>query len=142
MSPAMLASKPPSDASFFGAFYERSEATPRKARDDIVRVLKDWGLDRVAGDLLLIVTELVTNSVRHTDSLEVRVNLIRLGPHSLILLVGDDSTVLPDPPPGMPTALADGGRGLPLIRILAHLAFVRCRSGKRAVVLFEVPPDA
>ncbi|GLF94407.1 ATP-binding protein [Streptomyces yaizuensis] len=140
MPPAALIASSP-DASLFETSYDRSTSAPREARDDIVRVLKNWNLVQGAGDLLVIVTELVTNALTHTDSRLVTVSLIRLGARSLILFVADSSPVLPDPP-SMPSVRAETGRGLAIVATLsAHLAHVRCRSGKRAVVVYEVPLD-
>lgn len=86
----------------------------RAARTAVRGRLRDWGLDSLADIAALLVSELVTNSLRHATG-PIGVRLVR--PVSLgdVLLV-EVSDPLPDPPRERIAHLEDeSGRGLQLV---------------------------
>ncbi|MFF4949443.1 ATP-binding protein [Streptomyces chattanoogensis] len=84
----------------------------RTARSRVRETLSDWGLNGAVDVAVLLVSELVTNSLRHaTGPIGVRMALI--GGGALLVEVSDP---LPDPPRERTAAPDDeGGRGLQLV---------------------------
>jgi anti-anti-sigma regulatory factor len=89
---------------------------PTAARDLVVRACQVWGMQRLASDAELLITELTSNAVRHgKGDLEI---MVALRERFLHLSVRDESPelphmILPDPETG------EGGRGLVLVDALA-----------------------
>ena len=104
----------PADADVSRRF-ARSWDAARLARGFVADALRAWGLDHLVDDTLLVVTELVSNAVRHAGS-DVTVSLSRLG-EVVRVDVGDAS----ETPPSMPDRDLDapGGRGLQLVSVIA-----------------------
>ncbi|MEW1778785.1 SpoIIE family protein phosphatase [Streptomyces sp. NPDC086777] len=91
-------------------------AEVRRARAVVREQLHDWGLARLADPAELMVSELVTNAVRHSHSRPVQLRLIR--GETLLCEVDDDDHTLPtllgvDP-------AAEAGRGLRVVSTLAR----------------------
>ncbi|WP_217547865.1 SpoIIE family protein phosphatase [Streptomyces sp. GbtcB6] len=91
-------------------------AEVRRARAVVREQLHDWGLARLADPAELMVSELVTNAVRHSHSRPVQLRLIR--GETLLCEVDDDDHTLP-------TLLSAGpgdeaGRGLRVVSTLAR----------------------
>ncbi|MFD7510068.1 SpoIIE family protein phosphatase [Streptomyces sp. NPDC059853] len=83
---------------------------PRKARRAVRRALLDWNLEPLVDTTVLLVSELVTNSLRYAPG-PVGVRMVR--GTSLLVEVSD---LLPDPPQERTAALLEeGGRGLRLV---------------------------
>ncbi|WP_314412292.1 ATP-binding SpoIIE family protein phosphatase [Streptomyces kroppenstedtii] len=87
-----------------------------RARAAVREQLHEWGLDSVADTAELLVSELVTNAVRHSHSRPVDLRLVR-GDTLLCEVADDDHT--------LPTLLSAGrldefGRGLRVVSTLAH----------------------
>ncbi|WP_246530781.1 SpoIIE family protein phosphatase [Streptomyces bathyalis] len=82
----------------------------RRAREVVRRTLREWGLDALEDTTVLLVSELVTNSMRYAHG-PIGVRMVRGG--SLLVEVSDP---LPDPPRER-SALPDdeGGRGIRLV---------------------------
>jgi anti-sigma regulatory factor (Ser/Thr protein kinase) len=94
--------------------------------------LSEWGLERVAESVLLIVAELVTNAVRVAGEREIRIRCVREA-RGVLVAVWDSAEERPVTRPAMrpgdfgPDARAlddgyddgTGGWGLPLVRALA-----------------------
>lgn len=92
--------------------------------------LAEWGLERVAGDVLLIVGELVANATRSTPDREIRVRFTRQAT-GVLLAVWDSGEGRPVVQPVVelddvvPDAMAlepgheEGGRGLQIVLGLA-----------------------
>ncbi|GGO88594.1 ATP-binding protein [Wenjunlia tyrosinilytica] len=126
-------------ALYRGAFLrvdgERPEAA-HHARVLVVATLADWGLLRAGlqADAQVCVSELVGNVVRHAlrpvhgsaDDRLVSVGL-RCWPTELFLEVGDHDPRMPClPAPGAAVpAMADGGRGLVMVKALADGLFCK-----------------
>ncbi|WP_411085320.1 ATP-binding protein [Streptomyces sp. 061-3] len=93
----------------------------RTARHAVHEALRGWGLDATVGDVtVLLVSELVTNSMRYTSG-PIGVRLVRPQPNGeapdarpgLLVEVSDP---LPDPPTERAAGPDDeGGRGLQLV---------------------------
>jgi len=100
---------------------DSSPHSPAKARAAMADVVSALHLEPLGDDLALIVSELVTNAVRYADppvALE-----IEAGEKTVTVAVGDGSPGRPSPRPADPDA--EGGRGLPLIDLLATETGVR-----------------
>ncbi|MQT04482.1 ATP-binding protein [Streptomyces jumonjinensis] len=94
--------------------------------------LNAWGLGHGIDDLALVATELVTNSVAHTETAQVGVSLSRVGDSTVRLTVTDTSRELP---PSSPATAGEGevhGRGLLLVAALtSRWGAERLITGKR-----------
>ena len=103
-----------------------------------------WGYDHLAFGVGLVVTELLTNSMRHTTSERARLVVQVLSP---LLVVGRLVVVVHDDDPTMPTErraddYALDGRGLALVRGLAdNLSFVPAEHGKEVVAAFSLATE-
>ncbi|TMQ92806.1 ATP-binding protein [Actinomadura soli] len=100
--------------------------------------LAEWGLERLAGDVLLIAGELVANAVRSTPDREIRVRFTREA-RAVVLAVWDSGAGMPVVRPVMEMSLDDvvgdacalepgheeGGRGLQIVQGLASECWVR-----------------
>lgn len=86
----------------------------RTARQAVRGQLRDWGLDGLADLAALLVSELVTNALRHATG-PIGVRLVRpSGPGGVLL--AEVSDPLPDPPRERAARLEDeSGRGLYLV---------------------------
>lgn len=95
---------------------EPVEAAVRAARDTVRAVLEGWDRQDVHGDLELITSELVSNAIRHANTV------------TLVLYLPDDKTAMvevwDDNPQGpavpAPDLHAEGGRGLMLVGALSR----------------------
>lgn len=103
----------------------------------VVRVtLREWGLDPATDTATLLVSELVTNALRHASGpIGLRLERERDG-DALLVEVSDP---LPDPPLERPAGADDeSGRGLQLVTVSARRwGTRRGRTGK--TVWFELP---
>lgn len=86
-------------------------------------VLHEWGIPELAGDAELIVSELVTNALKASQSLpEIRpfALCLRSDYRRLVVEVWDHSPREPrSAPPGRPGGDAEGGRGLLVVEALS-----------------------
>ncbi|MFE5818151.1 ATP-binding protein [Streptomyces sp. NPDC056479] len=114
----------------------------RAARAAVRARLCDWGLDSLADIAALLVSELVTNSLRHaTGPIDVR--LVRPNRLGDVLLV-EVSDPLPDPPRERVPHLEDeSGRGLQLVAHSSQRWGTRPGRNAGKTVWFElaVPED-
>ncbi|MCX4881638.1 ATP-binding protein [Streptomyces sp. NBC_00847] len=91
------------------------------ARQRVGKVLADWGItDGLADDVTLSANELVTNAVTHcrVSCAQVKVTLTLREPYLFLEVHDPDRDGLPEPCDAGPDA--EGGRGLALVRLLAH----------------------
>ncbi|WP_433892500.1 ATP-binding SpoIIE family protein phosphatase [Streptomyces sp. CA-111067] len=95
--------------------YPADARSPAHARAAASRQLAAWGLEEAAFATELMVTELVTNAVRHASP-PVVLRLIRAD--SLICEVSDTSSTAPHM--RLPRLLDEGGRGLYIVGRLAR----------------------
>ncbi|WP_237404782.1 ATP-binding protein [Actinacidiphila reveromycinica] len=85
----------------------------------LVRIaLCAWGLEPLADDAEIVVTELVSNAVEHAGGQPVRVTVVRPGPGTVRIGVVDRSRVLPVPRVSVPDD--EHGRGLAVVDVLAQ----------------------
>jgi len=114
----------------------------REARRFTAHVLEDWQVPEAAGTATLVVSELVTNSIRHAQTvteltLSVARDRLRIAVHDL----ADDSPR----PVGSPDADAVDGRGLFLVEVMSRTwgVFPSTFSGKTVwAILDSVPAEA
>ena len=90
--------------------------SPRQARRFVTECLQGWGHPHLAHEAELLMSELVTNVVRHLEAPLV-VELVDLG-DSVVIAVVDPVPELPPCPPPPPQA-ATCGRGLAIVHGLA-----------------------
>jgi hypothetical protein len=96
----------------------------RAARDFTVATLHRWGMAERSPDITIVVSELLTNALRHAlpTSSEtgprrpVRLGLLQPGP-CVLCAVADPSTAAPAPQ--TPGSLTETGRGLHIIGVLS-----------------------
>ncbi|MBH1935616.1 ATP-binding protein [Streptomyces sp. AV19] len=89
----------------------------RTARTLVRDTLREWGLGAVTDVTVLLVSELVTNSLRHATG-PIGVRMYPRAGHVLQVEVSDP---LPDPPRERAAAIDDeGGRGLQLVAMASR----------------------
>lgn len=90
---------------------------PKEARRFVARELEGLGYPQLVEDARLMVSELVTNSIRYAPGKPLWVDLRRAGKY-LVLEVWDCS---PKPPVAQdPDFLAEGGRGIHVVEELGR----------------------
>lgn len=106
----------------------------RTARGRVRGALTDWGLESAIDIAVLLVSELVTNSLRYASG-PIGVRMVLLSGGGLLVEVSDP---LPDPPRERTAAPDDeGGRGLQLVACTSRRwGTRRGKSGK--TVWFEL----
>jgi hypothetical protein len=114
-----LPDRPAGECDAIFPFHEFSMFEPgcvATARRFVSRTLSSWGAERAASDATLVVSELVTNAMRHGGgAVQLRLLRHRHGPE-LAFVVTDYSTVPPSP--GSAGVFAEYGRGLRLVEAL------------------------
>jgi anti-sigma regulatory factor (Ser/Thr protein kinase) len=101
--------------------------SPGRARDCVNAVCSEWGIEHIAKEARLVVSELVTNAVSHGGS-GIAIELMLRGPF-LHVRVRDDSSAEPRLRHGKDTTL--GGRGLRLVDLYSSgWGFLRGACGK------------
>lgn len=92
-----------------------SSASIKTARDFTVATLENWGLGEISCDARVVISELVTNAMRHAGA-PTRLRLLHRGSH-LVCAVFDPT----DKPPVVTDAdqFAENGRGLWLVESLS-----------------------
>ncbi len=131
--------------------YPRAPESVAKARDTVRKALAEWGISALADDVVLCVSEAVTNSVQHarTPSRTVALVAWHSGTTLHVEVIDGDRrhprrTVPPEAGHAAPTArgrLRDTGRGIFLISQLATRWGVAPRSpGKRVWFEFDTDP--
>ncbi len=109
------------------------------ARHVVLELLRAWQAPHDHDDVALLVTELVTNSLRHAglgpgDELEV---VVRRPPPTLRVMVIDPGVgFAPPAEPSLPPPSQATGRGLYIVSRIADRWGVSC--GERTCVWFEI----
>jgi hypothetical protein len=104
-----------------------------RARAVVREQLHDWGLARLVDSAELLVSELVTNAVRHSHGRPLELRLVR--GETLLCEVDDDDHTLPTLLGTEPTA--EVGRGLRVVSTLAR-EWGASRTGTGKTVWFEL----
>lgn len=111
---------------------------PAQARRAVAECAARLGLDEVVDDLLLVVSELVTNAVRH-GAPPVRLELLA-DADVVRVAVGDGNPGLPRP--RLVDDDAEGGRGMVLVEMLAREHGVRAQPPGKTVWASVTRPGA
>ncbi|MFF0412505.1 ATP-binding protein [Kitasatospora sp. NPDC004745] len=88
------------------------------ARSFVRAKLREWGLDDLVDDAVVIVSELVTNAVRTGCQTRMLVGVRRPTDHTVRILVGDGSRSMPVMVQARPDATS--GRGLAMVHRLTR----------------------
>ncbi|MFC6882111.1 MULTISPECIES: ATP-binding protein [Actinomadura] len=127
---------------------------PKSARDFAGDTLRGWGLGDgpETGDVVIAVSELVTNALRHglkdlPQPLPVSpIQLVLLGhPRRLVIVVTDPGARTPEPIAQDPERFGEGGRGLLVVGAVSDAwGWARLATGGKAVwgaFDLAIPPD-
>lgn len=114
---------------------------PRAAREFTQATLDEWGAGGDAGDVVVAVSELVTNALRHgLEGLPqplplCPIQLVLVGhPRRLVVTVTDPSGRAPEPVPADPDRFVEGGRGLVVVGAISDAwGWARLATGGKAV---------
>ncbi|MFI0818581.1 ATP-binding protein [Streptomyces sp. NPDC021098] len=118
------------------------------ARRETAKVLADWGLnEEIVATACLIISELVTNVVRHAAVLSPTATVtLAVEQAALVLTVADAHPLKPKP---LPVAHGIGGRGLFMVDALVREAHGRTEvlretatGGKRIIIRLPMAPVA
>ncbi len=120
----------------------------RETRDFTMATLRQWGISDRAEDIVIVVSELITNAIRHarSDSAEpplgwpIRLDLLQSGPCVLCIVVDPSDS---PPVPQVPGCLGEAGRGLQIIDALSdQWGFTTPTDlGKVVWAMFSTRPD-
>ncbi|MFG2934067.1 ATP-binding protein [Streptomyces achromogenes] len=111
------------------------------ARHFVVDVLKDWGLVSVLDDAALVVSELATNALGHTQTPTVKVVVRRMPSAVRVIVTDKHPDVWPALQPAKP--LDSSGRGLALVdAVTKSWGCTRLPREKYVWADLEVPTDA
>jgi len=122
-SPALAPSSAPRNRPDIGATAQIAlgvESSPRevgRVRKTMAKALGAWGVTGLADDVLLVVSELVTNAVQHALGSEIAF-VATCGDGHVLIEASDASTAAPAKPRAI-TDNAEDGRGLALVEALA-----------------------
>ncbi|MFE9481267.1 ATP-binding protein [Streptomyces spororaveus] len=109
--------------------YTPRATAPSRARRDVTLCLRTWGLDALVDDAQMIVSELVTNAVKHTHTRRIGVSVTRQPDHVRIVVTDTNRTL---PAPAAATPDAEAGRGLHLVdQLTTRWGSKRLRTGKQ-----------
>lgn len=120
-------------------------ASVRAARDFAVATLARWGAAERSHDIAIVVSELLTNALRHTrpgsgdarPRRPIRLGLLQLSP-CLLCAVADPSTAAPVP--RSPAAFGETGRGLHIVCALSdRWGYTTSGTGKVVWAMFTAP---
>ncbi len=100
----------------YGACLPRSEASAAPARRLVQHALAAWGLNALAADAQLLVTEMAANAVQHGQGIDLRLTIAQLA-DGVRVTVADTSHALPVL--RHPDDDAEHGRGLLLVAATA-----------------------
>lgn len=114
---------------------------PRSAREFTQVTLDGWGLSGDVGDIVVAVSELVTNALRHgMEGLPqplplCPIQLVLIGhPRRLVVSVTDPGGRPPEPIPSDPERFFEGGRGLLVLGAISDAwGWARLATGGKAV---------
>ncbi|MDL4821525.1 ATP-binding protein [Actinomadura opuntiae] len=151
-SPARVAESAPGLAGLWPAAHAGTPRTarkvlpaeitaPRTAREFTLATLRGWGLTEEAEDVVVAVSELVTNALRHgLEGLPqplplCPIQIVLVGhPRRLVVTVTDPGARAPEPLPNDPGDFVEGGRGLLVVGGVSDAwGWARLSTGGKAV---------
>ena len=146
LAPAATASGPAAPGLSFQTWYPALGAKAAKVRQDLVGTLSSWDLAPLADDVVLVVSELFGNAVRHTsrcDALRVDAIVVRGEDDCVYLRIGvtdtGGDTLDKVRPPSEVDFDSESGRGLLLVEELSdHWGAEPCKTGKTVWADFDV----
>ena len=97
--------------------YPSDRTSVREIRHDMILALRTWGLDDLIDDITMVVTELMTNAILHTETPKIGATITRVGNQTVRLEVRDRSPKEPHAPRTGNTD--ESGRGIALVDALA-----------------------
>lgn len=97
--------------------YSSEKASVREIRRDMTLALRTWGLDRLIDDTAMVVSELMTNAILHTETPKIGATITRIGDQAIRLEVRDRSVREPHAP--RTGNSEESGRGIALVDALA-----------------------
>ncbi|MFB6984453.1 ATP-binding protein [Streptomyces sp. NPDC056304] len=104
----------------YGERYAADSAAPAEARHHVGLALAAWDLDHVTDTARLVVSELLTNALAHTNSPVIDVSVTRTSQDTVRVTVTDTSCrTLPATAP-LPGPDAESGRGLVIVASIAR----------------------
>ncbi len=122
----------------------------RAGREFSIAALRRWGVTQRCEDITTVVSELLTNALRHAipalnqnrASWPVRVGLLQSGPHVLCVVADPSSS---PPAPKRPSLIAESGRGLHVVGSLSdkwgYTTYITpSDTGKVVWAIFLIPP--
>jgi anti-sigma regulatory factor (Ser/Thr protein kinase) len=118
--------------------YERLPESAAAARRLVRHALETWQMPQLADTALVVLTELVSNAVRHASGAGMRVTIVRLTERRVSVSVTDRDSARPQM--RIPDLVETGGRGLCIVTALsASWGVDLLPSGKRVWADLEVP---
>lgn len=97
--------------------YPPEHTSVREIRRDMTLALRTWGLDELIDDIAMVVSELMTNAILHTETPRIGASITRIGDQAVRLEVRDRSPEEPHAPRTGSTA--ESGRGIALVDALS-----------------------
>ncbi|MHA3700913.1 SpoIIE family protein phosphatase [Jatrophihabitans sp. YIM 134969] len=144
--PAAAAPSSPTPSTTDGARrrYAAPELSVSGARDLVGRCLAGWGVEPEAiDDARLVVSELVTNAVRHDHATRVDVEVVDLGDRVSLVVEFDGTAGDGTAHPRLPSASATSGRGLAVVdRLADRWGRVAIEGGGRVWAVLGAPRTA
>ncbi|MEU9112516.1 ATP-binding protein [Streptomyces sp. NPDC048483] len=112
-----------------------------EARRRVIALLREWGADQqVRDDVELVVSELFTNAVRHTDSEKVGCEVTLVGSYIRIEITDEGGAGVSAPHAQPGSVDKEGGRGLFLVGALSESWGTRPDDGGRGRVVWADLP--
>lgn len=121
----------PGGDSFAARNLERVPESAELARSLVRGALESWGLLRMGEPARVVVTELVSNAVRHAQGDGLRVTVVRLSPERVRIGVVDRDRTRPQVKPM--SLDAESGRGLVLVEAMSSVWGVDLLPGGKEV---------
>ncbi|MGK5637013.1 ATP-binding protein [Streptomyces sp. URMC 126] len=130
----------PQAAYAYGFNFPALNASVAEARRRVLARLREWGIDETAcDDARLVVSELFTNAVRHTDSDKVSCHL-RVSEALVRIEVADHGRASTEPRARCSGTDEESGRGLLLVGALSQAWGVRPDdAGRGRIVWADLP---
>ena len=131
MSDALPITAAPMTTCYAGKSFERTPDAASAARNLVRDVLLSWDLEQLSDCAVLVVTELVSNAVRHAKGDALRVTVVRHSHQQVRVCVIDKDRTRPRFRPG--SLDEESGRGLLLVEAMSSVWGVDVLAGGKRV---------